>query len=63
MIYLIFSKSIGIKLLIYRKSIAKVPRVEPIKPPIKFLNILDPLSSIFLLFTLSKSGVSTTFKR
>ena len=41
----------------------KVPRVEPIKPPIKFLNIPDPLISVFLLFTFSKSGESTTFKR
>ncbi len=41
----------------------KVPRVEPTKPPIKFLNISDPLISVISLFTFSKLGVSTTFRR
>ena len=41
----------------------KVPRVEPTKPPIKFLNITDPLISVISLFTVFKSDVSTTFKR
>ena len=44
-------------------SIVKVPITEPIKPPIKLTNNPDLVVVSSSLFPLSKSVLSTTFKR
>ena len=61
--YLSFSKSIGRYSFIYRNSTVKVPITEPIKPPIKLNNKPDLVVVSSSLSALSKSVLSTTFKR